>query len=288
MAIVNVKKMWSPTTSTCLGWTVLMDGTDLLAAESVLAAGAPGIPQKGEQHPVTAGMVAGKPEPDAVGPHYYRVLVRYSEISGSGAKAKAENPLERPAEISWGLETANEPIESDLDGKPIVNTAGQPFDPLVEIPFSIPILRIGRNEANSNIAQIITYAGGRGATNTDSFFGAEPGEALCRSIQESKQVEGEYAFWRREYEIAFREVNEAKGRVGWRLRILNLGWATDTGQIDADGCPIFKVVKDKDYAPLPEPVCLSEDGTKVVKKDHAVWLIFRVHPELLFAPLHLP
>lgn len=289
MAIVNVKKMWSPTASTVLGWTVLLDGTDTLAAEPSLAEQGPGIPQKGEAHPAVAGFVAQKPEADAIGPHFYRVIVRYSEARGGGtAEAEPENPLARRAGISWDLETTTEPIESDIEGKPIMNSAGEPFDPPIEMPFSIPILRIARNEAQSNIAQIIAYAGGRGATNTDSFFGAQPHEALCRIIRESQQVEGTYTYWRREYEFAFRQVDREKGLVGWSLRMLNQGYRIDTGDDDADGNPIYELIKDASGVPLSEPACLSEDGKKVVRKENAVWLEFRPHPQLSFGALGLP
>lgn len=57
-----------------------------------------------------------------------------------------ENPPERPAEISWDMETTTEPIEVDIDGKPLVNSVGEPFDPPIRAPFSILTLRIARGD----------------------------------------------------------------------------------------------------------------------------------------------
>lgn len=57
-----------------------------------------------------------------------------------------EDPPERPAEISWDLETTTEPIEVDIAGKPLMNAVGERFDPPIRAPFSILTLRIARGD----------------------------------------------------------------------------------------------------------------------------------------------
>ena len=57
-----------------------------------------------------------------------------------------ENPLNHPIKISWGENRFEQTCFEDRNGNPVVNSAGDYFDPPIAIDDSRPTLRIVRNE----------------------------------------------------------------------------------------------------------------------------------------------
>jgi len=256
MGVVNVKPEWSTAeapidrsgSSARLSWTVLLDGRDSFVQAPITARQAPGIPRVGQRHPTDPTAVCRSVEPKSLSPILWRVTASYATPSGAtNEKGESLNPLDAPPEISYDFEQIQQMIDTDLDDKPIVNTAGDPFDPKPEIPYGRPLVRITRNEQEFPGAKARDYAGGRGAINSDAFKGWPPGTVRCRNISGTDQTEGEFAYCRVTYEF----ICDAEG---WQPRPLNIGLREKK-----DGEMV--VIKDKDGQPVSQPVALNKDGT---------------------------
>jgi hypothetical protein len=80
-----------------------------------------------------------KAEQDKSAPLKWIVTADYSSeplIQADKDEVKEENPLMRPARIKWSTNKYLKGINKDINGKAIVNSAGDFFDPTVEIDCS--------------------------------------------------------------------------------------------------------------------------------------------------------
>lgn len=116
--------------------------------------------------------------------------------------AATDNPLNQPAEISWGGSQFSRPLMFDAQGVPVVTSAGNRFDPPLEKEDSRPTLTIQRNEATFSAATAQLY---RDAVNADIFATAPPGFAKITSITADRQVDFGLVYWRTKYEIQFKD-----------------------------------------------------------------------------------
>jgi len=284
MSVVNVKPEWSTAaapidissgSSPTLSWTVLLDGRDGVERAAIVARQAPGIPRVGQRHPADPTAVCRSVDPKAISPTLWRVTASYYSPSG-GVNEQGEpvNPLDMPPEVHWGFEQIMQQVDTDLDGNPIVNAAGDPFDPLHEISYARPVLSVTRNEQTFPIALARAYAGGRGAVNSDGFRGWPPKTAKCRNISGDDQRAGDIAYCRVTYEIAF-------DADGWQPKFLDVGFREKkNGEMQE--------ILDENGQPVSQPVALNADGTATaaggkVRRTEP----FKLHPELSFSALGL-
>ena len=176
MPVVNIKQKWSPTSSEAsktsrrarLGWSVLLDGNDDPGTEAIVARQATGIPRVGDPFPTDFFLRARNVAASPVGSRLFDVLVDYEAppvVDG------IDNPLDQPALIEWGSLGTIEAVENDADGKPIINTAGQPFDPAATNQINDLVLRITRNEPSFDVALAVQYYN---VVNSDFFLVASP------------------------------------------------------------------------------------------------------------------
>jgi hypothetical protein len=175
---------------------------------------APGIPVRGSIYATDTEIDPGArvksiTPSQSDNPKVWEVRVEYS----STTEDEQENPLERAPEISWSAAPYTRVAWKDNNGKAIVNSAGQYFDPPLEVDDSRPVLTITRNEASFNPSLAIDY---QDAVNSDAFLGFSPGQAKVAMIQASSATENDVFFWRVTYEFAFR-------REGWALSVLDQG-----------------------------------------------------------------
>lgn len=175
---------------------------------------ATGIPRLGDAYLTSsegdAGAVVKKVDPQPTdNPKLWHVRVEYD----SSVEEEEENPLNRPAVLSWGSAQFQRVAWKDIDGNAILNSAGQYFDPPPEVDDSRPTLTVTRNEASFNPALKIDY---EDAVNTDPFMGFAVGQAKVASINANSQFENGLSFWSVTYEFHFR-------REGWILAPLDQG-----------------------------------------------------------------
>lgn len=80
-------------------------------------------------------------------------------------QTEAENPLLRRASFTWSTVQYQQGITIDADGKAIVNSAGDPYDPPVEIQLSRAVCSISKNVTGIP-SWILEY---ENAINSDAF-----------------------------------------------------------------------------------------------------------------------
>ena len=263
-----------------------------------------GLPQVGNAYTESSGAVdlgarcvSVDPQQDQDDPKAWLVTIRYSTApaaatSGLGAGGKgarggsgsdpsddSQNPLLRPAEIGWSFNRYRKPIRKarlyatagavnpDFGTVvPVVNSAGDPFDPLPEVDDSRLILTVSRNEATFDPLFAIDY---QDAVNSDLFLGAAPRQAklnLSAKRQWDKVIGPYYAV---QYDIEFR-------REGWLLSLL------DAGRHDLNRV----VLLDNYGQPYSNDVPLNGFGAKLTTDDY-VFMDYVVYEERPFAALNL-
>ncbi|HUX15813.1 MAG TPA: hypothetical protein VMW52_05025 [Phycisphaerae bacterium] len=284
MAVVNVKLEPSRATapididsgsSPNLSWTVVLDGRDPPETAAIVVRQAPGIPRRGDKHPGDPFAFCRRIVPESLGKGQilWRVTAEYYTPGGGGGAGDSTNPLDQPADVSWGFEQISQQVDTDLGGKPLVNSAGEPFDLAPEISFARPVLSISRNEARFDSALAAEFCGGRGAVNSGSFRGWAKGTVLVRNISAQSQRAGDFAYDRVTYELLF-------DSAGWNLQPLNVGYQQ---LVDGER----QLIRDAQGQPLSRPAALNKDGTAKAPGAVVERLSFKMHPEKSFSRLRL-
>ena len=138
----------------------------------------------GSRHPNDFGQVLNKIDVElvaqtvdgvGVGPsNLWKVTGTYGPWNPAelGDPAQAGNPFSPPARYRLEWQTRPEPVWADINGKPIVNSAGDLFDPPIEIDRLIGIITVERAENISlNIPGTLALSG---KVNASSWNGFEP------------------------------------------------------------------------------------------------------------------
>jgi len=287
VAIIDIKLKWSGSTTgggtkreTTRVLTVLCDAP----MDTLELARSPGIPCYGDAHPNDGWLRAGLPQVRALSPWFFEVTIVY-KIPDLSTFNNEDNPLNAPPDRRWGYVECTEPIDEDLDGNPIVNTAGDTFDPPPTETFYDPLYTVVRNEAVAGAIVSLQY---NDAVNADPFLGASPGEAWIRV--ESEEVHAkQLTYCRMTYAVQFR-VNK-RDKAGWKLRILNQGYNSKF-QTGSDDTAVRPVMDKRTGTPISHPVLLDAKGARILPEQlaggtKAVWLTFKRKRSVSFGPLHL-
>lgn len=187
-----------------------------------------------------------------------------------------ENPLERPAEISWDYQSLPFIITKTVDDPPlpIQNTAGDPYDPGIEVEEGVLVLHVTRNQANFSASTMLEYGN---TVNSNTFYGAAAGKAKLLPPRAQRVVENELTYWRVSYEVHFR-------KAGWKVVSVNQGLqelatagviASKRRALGADGQNAV------------DPVKLKENGTRWTDGDTVFYNQFTVYESKNFGPLKL-
>jgi hypothetical protein len=184
---------------------------------------------------------------DDADPLTWLVTVSYSNHTDQPELGNP-NPLLRPAEIKWSFAQFQRIADIDQFNNPVVNSAGEPFDPPLEKDDSRPVLVITRPEAGIDPGLFYQY---RDAINSDPFFGAPAGTAKVQSIEATRRFENNFYFWDVTYTIHFRPD-------GWDLNVLDQGY----NALDANGQPTVRIL-DKYGQALAKPALLNGLGQKL-------------------------
>ncbi len=196
------------------------------------------------------------------------------------------NPIGREPDISWSFAAYQRPTMEIFDPDyfddhglyiPVVTSAGEPFDPPVEVDDCRPVYRVSRNERFFNPAVAFDYMN---AVNLDVFKGAKPGQAKIQSITGEQQRERNIVYARVTYEIHFRTDTE----FGWQLRVLDMGTQKKVG---GEFRPIIRK-----SIPVANPVLLDGAGGVLEDADIAAgnvhYRTFNVYKKRKFSKLRLP
>ena len=235
---------------------------------------ASGIPQIGTTYAVSATdtdngarVVDIDPRPLDDGGCNWEVDVTYS--SKFDDSEAGNNPLSAPAEFSGSFARYSAPLVKDLTGAPVVNSAGEPFNPPVEIDDSRPVFTIKRNEGSYNLQRRIDY---QDAVNSDVFLGIAVGLVKVSNISFVRKFHNALEYYEMTYEFECR-------REGWLVSILDIGLNE-------------KIPPATVLTPIYEtngvPQLLNGQGRKLTPGLAPVFLPFVGYKRLPFAALGLP
>jgi len=212
--------------------------------------------------------------PDRDNPFNWELDCEYTTRAFQPESAN-ENPLARPAVIEWDGEEFQRPFREnkDLDDKPFLNTAGDPFDPPVEQDQERPIVRITRNQASFEPSFARLYAN---AVNEDTWFGYEPFSVKCKPIRARSTREGQLDYWIVTYEFHLTE----EGELWIPTKVLNAGFH----QLVNGQRKEILIGASRPSSPVP----LNEQGGVNSPLLAPVNLKFRLYRKLPFGPLNLP
>lgn len=129
-----------------------------------------------------------------------------------------QNPFQRPLEIAWSDSVFQTVVLYDNQGRAILNSAGDAFDPPVEADDNRPMLTVSRAEATYD--PILTY-NYRDAVNADPFWGFPPLVWKMKSRRGTRTYNPDAGttsgyYWEVNYEF---ELNP----LGWTRWILDQG-----------------------------------------------------------------
>lgn len=184
------------------------------------------------------------------------------------APAESDNPLARPVKISFRAQRWQRPIDRDIDGEPIINSAG---DRLINVPpadDSRPVVVISRNLASFDMSTALQYAD---AVNSDTFLGAAPGKLKIQEMAAEQQTEGDVTFWAFTCTIEGRED-------GWLLKVKDAGLYETGGAGDKP-----KAITTDQGVDVAQPVFLDGDGKILARGSETVDLEFEIYRSLPFA-----
>lgn len=123
----------------------------------------------------------------------FKVVARYSNKLDRPDIQQIENPLLRPADISWDTNSTAVPALTDADGNTYRNSAGDPFDPPIEENVRSLVLRITRNQAEYDPLFYIDY---EDSTNDAVFMNFKKGAVRCIHIKGTRAFENGMFYWK--------------------------------------------------------------------------------------------
>jgi len=238
------------------------------------------VPAKYSRHPNNSVLfVQNKRVEPANGPMHYRVYVTYGTRAVAGYETGMDpmtEPLAQPWQIRWGTAREVVPIDRDIYGGLITNSALETFDPPPTDPVHDLTLNIVRNQGAYNAVAMHQYID---AVNNDIFWGFAPGIVLCLDISADSQIAADMMYWRVQFSFQMRFE-------GWQLKLADMGMREYTN-IDDDGKPVFQVITDSNGTPVSQPVALDGSGGKLTVGADPVFRYFDVKRSLPFSGLGL-
>jgi hypothetical protein len=206
-----------------------------------------------------------------------------------------QDPENRGPRFAWDDEFYTKIVDKDLDGKPITNSADQPFDEPLEIEQSRGVLCVSINVGS--LGEAIEYSRKfQLAMNKSTWrIGTKsipPRAALCRSVTSSPlNTESTYTYYTLEFRFAFAEEGNT-----WDTEILNRGLmekATVPTPPDSQGNPGEPTVSVRPITvdvkgvkvPITEPVKLDAEGKQLKDGDDPTYQKFRVYREVDYSGL---
>jgi hypothetical protein len=185
-----------------------------------------------------------------------------------------QNPLMHPIDVNWSFDQYTKIVDEDINGNAVVNTAGDYFDPPVEVDDSRPLLTLVRNEQyyNSQIAGQM-----KDSINTDAFLSVFPPFTVkCMNIQ-AQRLYDPYIHWY--YKITYEFCINLDL---WKREILNQGMR----QLSVDGKSNEHIIQKG--GPITSPVPLLLNGRAAQPTDDPVFLQFHVLKENAFSVFNFP
>lgn len=234
----------------------------------------------------------------------FLVTVIYGPYDRAGHNSSADefsNPLDAPAEYTWGFSSRQEPVTHDVNNKAILNTAGDPFIPAPEKTVYDLQLTIVQNVEDYRPLQSWNRVGtvnNRQMTIAGLLVPAKA--ALMKERTATSQIFTEdddnirIEYWEVTTVLIFREVDQQwldeEGEIigpfnSWFKRVLNAGMEA---KVEQNGVLVGPVpIRGEDGEQTKEPKLLKLDGTRELDPEQANWVAAEVYKATDFGVLQL-
>jgi len=267
-------------------YEVLADCTTETPYSARLAFGDDGnhVPRKGEMHPDDGLLFVDSARARMITHTQFEVDVEYTTSDQLSGEDNVD-PLTTRADISVSYVVSHQAVDTDFDGNPIVNAAGDPFDPPVTTDIHERQIRVTQHVASFNLGMSDLY---EDAVNEDEFMGWVAGSVKCDGFQAQRTIMVWGIRWLVSAVFTFRTPRDgaAPQEDVWKLRLLNQGFHKLVA--DSDGSYQPEVILDANDNPLTSPVWLSADGTETIPKPGPPnWLTFNMKRSMPFAAMNL-
>jgi hypothetical protein len=222
------------------------NGTD---GGAVTVLGEADLPQRGDSHPDNSNLICRSRNVSAEGDDkcIFTVTCNYSTVTTEAEFV--EDPLKRPAEITWGFFETQRAVEKDNNNDPIDNSAGDPFLNPIIVDDSHLEVTITRNESKFLPDRALSFIGSvNDAAVTIAGKISAARQAKLVQYTGSKQTENDVDFWKVTYRIRFKSAT-------WDKEILDQGFNQLVGGVK-------KKILDDAQQPITDPVKLDGLGAK--------------------------
>lgn len=242
---------------------VVIDAANPFAAlAATLEGGSETLPTINDTYPDDTRLKCDRVTPSAVGPTTYEVVATYSipedgdRHTGTGAGIATNNDvLLEPPTINFSTVEETVAIEEDVDGNPIVNSAGNPFESPPTKVITYKEMVVTRNESFFNLAQSNEFE--RKVNNAPvrlwGFGLIAAGKMICLSILPENDITPEATIIRVQYRFQIK----FEGAAPHQLRLLDLGY---NSLIDVDGTTKQVPIRDANKVVIQSPVLLNGSG----------------------------
>lgn len=254
------------------GWLVHGTANQSEAEVAPPVAGSPPIPQIGTSHPRNGALIVVKIASERIGPLTWKVRAFY-EIPQVGSATSPDDPLNQPMQFFPDWELSSEEFDIDVDGIPVADAAGNPFDSNPTRERHDLMVTAVRNEPVFPYGKALQFADtvNAGPFDMPTVGVLAPGQALCLPMRcpNGYTVGATYvtvAYTFRFSESGFRTRLKNHGRAGFgALNVPGRFVNEDGGELDApvllnrNGTPMSPYVKvqtfpgDAAQAPQPAP-----------------------------------
>ncbi len=249
---------------------VHFDAANEAAVRPMIALRDSRIPQVGDSHPGDdwTYVLNRSAVVDADSAFLYHVTINYSQIA---------NPFAQRTIFEWLSASTMEPVDTDIDGNPILNSSTEPFDPPIMQRFDDLILRASYNVPNFNPVGAANY---KTAVNDAPIL-----------------IHGQYLFLEGQVKVLLytsREILMITGRPyiavtlelkfrheGWKRKVLDQGYRTKGDVVD--GVQQYTPILDSEGNELTEPALLDGNGQELADGLPAVRLEWWTNRRLNFA-----
>lgn len=267
---------------------VFLIRTDNVAESEVVVRNA--LPRLGSIHPDDPGVRLAEVRINQIDDSPWDWEAELTYANNVGADGGFDDPFQQQEQGQW-VNLTNQPatlrikgsvvervFETDIDNKPLVNTADEPITGLA-VTVPVTIYEFTRYLTTYNQNRIQTY---QGAINSDAWFGWPPLTAKVESISVEAEHRENTRYWRETIEIHC-------CRYGWREKVVNAGYMEKVG---GNLRPIMVGAR-----MVTRPWPLKENGEKCDPPNRNFdnpdlntinFLEFKLRPEVSFADLGVP
>ncbi len=212
----------------------------------------------------------------------FDILVDYSNVEGDDEDDREDDPLDEPADIDYGTIITDKVFEEEfhlfLPSTPVVNSAGDPFDPPQIIEDYIEVITIRRNEATFDSEEFNFFKGSVNefsVASNNPEIPRDPGTVRIADITATKRFKGDQTFFAVTY-VLHVKLNK------WQpLRILDQGLRKIVADTRVN-------IKDANGDTITSPVPLDGSGGELPVGGTVVYLEFDPFDEVDFFNLDLP